>query len=61
MNVLGQWLADSGTDLGDVGTFGGRSWLLIDVGGKTVGLNADTKRAAVDTFVRDSAPDPNRP
>lgn len=45
--------------LGDVGRFGGRAWLLIDLGGQGVVLNADT--TAVETFVRESTAYPERP
>lgn len=62
VNLLRRWLAESQEPtVGNVGTFGGRPWLLIDVGGHRVALNADTKRLAVEAFVRDSSPDPNRP
>lgn len=62
VNVLRRWLAESGAPtIGDVGAFGGRPCLLIDVGGHTIALNVDTKRAAVETFVRESSPEPERP
>jgi hypothetical protein len=57
VNVLRRWLAASRVPtLGDVSGFGGRAWLLINLGGQEVALNADTKRTAVETFVRDSSP-----
>ena len=60
--VLQRWLDRSAAPtLGDVGTFGGRAWLLIDLGAHRVALNADTKRAAVETFLRDGATNPQRP
>lgn len=60
--VLRNWLRESrAVTVGDVGSFGGRPRLLIDVGGHEIALNADTKRAAVESFVRDSWPDPDRP
>ena len=60
--VLRNWLRESqAVTVGDVGSFGGRPWLLIDIGGHEVALNADTKRAAVEAFVRGSWPDPERP
>ncbi len=62
VNVLSRWLTESGAStVGDVGTFGGRPWLIIGVGRQLVALNADTKRAAVETFVRGSRPNPDRP
>ncbi len=62
VNLLRRWLAESrAPTIGNVDTFGGRPWLLIDVGGHTVALNADTKRAAVEAFVRDSSLDSERP
>ena len=47
--------------IGDVGSFGRRPWVVVDVDGQVVVLNADTKRAAVETFVRDNGPNPERP
>jgi hypothetical protein len=62
VNTLCRWLTESrAPTLGDVGGFAGRPWLLIDLGGQEVALNADTKRIAIETFVRDSSPDPERP
>jgi hypothetical protein len=62
VEVLRRWLAESqAPTLGDVGRFGGRAWLLIDLGGQGVVLNADTKRTAVETFVRESTAYPERP
>jgi len=60
--VLARWLEESGAaTIGDVGSFGRAACLLIDVGGTEVVLNADTKRAAVEAYVRASASDPDRP
>jgi hypothetical protein len=60
--VLRRWLAKSREPtLGDVGSFGGRAWLLIDLGDQEVALNADTKRGAVEAFLRNSGADPDRP
>lgn len=60
--VLAAWLECSGAaTIGDVGSFGRVAWLRISVGGTEVVLNADTKRPAVDAFVRASATDPDRP
>lgn len=60
--LLQEWLRHSSAPtVGDVGAFGGRPWLRIEVGGHRVVLNADTKRAAVEAFVRGSAPDPEQP
>lgn len=62
VEVLSGWLRDSGAStIGEVGTFGGRPWLRVDVGGHEVVLNADTKRVAVEVFVRDNLSEPNRP
>jgi hypothetical protein len=59
---LRHWLDGSeATTLGDVGTFGGRPWLYVKVDGYEIGLNADTTREAVDTFVRDPASAPEGP
>jgi hypothetical protein len=60
--VLAAWLERSGAaTIGDVGSFGRSPYLRIQVGGIEVVLNADTKRAAAEEFVRASAADPDRP
>jgi len=60
--TLARWLSQtSAPTIGDVGAYGGHAWVFVDLDGQQVVLNADTKRAAVDTFVRDSTPDPTRP
>jgi hypothetical protein len=62
VNALRRWLAESrAPTLGEVGAFGGRAWLLIDLADQQVALNADTKRTAIETFVRDNTADPERP
>lgn len=62
VNFLRWWLAASrASTIGHVDAFGGRPCLLIDVGRFTIALNVDTKRAAVETFVRESSSDPERP
>jgi hypothetical protein len=60
--VLASWLerSDAAT-IGDVGSFGRTAWVRVDLGGTEVVLNADTKRAAVESFVRTSAAQPDRP
>jgi hypothetical protein len=61
VTTLADWLArSSAPTIGDVGAFGGRAWLYVDVDGHEVALNADTKRAAVETFVHDGALEPAR-
>lgn len=51
--LLATWLRRSQMPtIGDVGSFGGRPWLHIDLGTHDIALNADTKRAAVEEFVR---------
>lgn len=62
VELLTAWLRRSQMPtIGDVGSFGGRPWLHIDVGPHEIALNADTKRAAVEEFVRASEADPNQP
>lgn len=62
LELLSAWLRQSpALTIGDVGTFGGRPWLHIDIGAHTIALNADTKRTAVETFVRVNHPDPDQP
>ena len=61
IDVLHEWLRRSSAEtIGEVAEYGGRAWLHVEVAGHEVVLNADTKRAAVETFVRDSTPDPFR-
>lgn len=60
--LLKAWLSQSqAPTIGDVKTFGGRAWLHIEINGQHVVLNADTKRAAVEAFVRLSEVDPDQP
>lgn len=62
VDVVRRWLAESRAQtIGDVGTFGGRPWLFVDLGAHEVALNADTKRTAVEAFVNESGPEPDRP
>lgn len=62
IDVLQAWLGDSpAATIGDIGSFGGKPWIWVDVDGWTVALNADTKRSAVEAVVRDHRHDPNRP
>jgi hypothetical protein len=62
VEVLANWLTESrSVTIGDVGTYGGKPWLRIEMNGHEVVLNADTTRAAVQEFVRSNAPDPDRP
>jgi hypothetical protein len=61
VSLLRWWLSASGAPtIGIVGAFGNSPCLLIDVGGYRIALNVDTKRAAVETFVRQSAHNPER-
>jgi hypothetical protein len=51
LRILMRWLEESSAaTIGDVGTFGGRAHLRIDLDGTEVVLNADTKRAAVTAY-----------
>ena len=51
--LLEAWLVTSdAATIGDVSTFGGRAWLTIKLDGHKVVLNSDTKREAVEAFVR---------
>jgi hypothetical protein len=62
LELLATWLLQSpAPTIGDVGSFGGRPWLHIDVGPHAIALNADTKRTAVETFVQVNHPDPDQP
>jgi hypothetical protein len=62
VTVLRTWLDQSAAPtIGDIGTFGRAAWLRIDLNGIEVVLNADTKRTAVQVFIRAAAADPDRP
>jgi hypothetical protein len=61
-DALERWISESSAEtIGDVGKFGGKAWVSVDVGGHEVVLNADTKRAAVEWFLEASRPSPGRP
>lgn len=52
VKVLDYWLANSrAATIGDVGRFGGRAWATIQIGGRRIVLNADTKRSAVEAYL----------
>lgn len=58
--LLRGWLNQSDTaTIGDVGTFGGKAWVYVELPNATVVLNADTKRQAVAEFVRAHAEAPD--
>jgi hypothetical protein len=61
LRTLTRWLRESSSaTIGDVGAFGGRAHLRIDLNGIEAVLNADTKRAAVTAYVhlaRQDGPD----
>ena len=60
-DALKRWLAESHAEtVGDVGKFGGKAWLTVDIGEHEVVLNADTKRAAIEWFVQASRSAPER-
>jgi hypothetical protein len=52
VKTLRTWLAhDPAPTIGDVGSFGGKPWIHFETEGCRVGLNADTKRQAVQELV----------
>ena len=58
--LLRDWLRTGEKTIGDVGSFGGKPWVRIRLGGTQVVLNADTKRAAVQeylAYVAENGPD----
>jgi hypothetical protein len=60
--VLRDWLAKSSAPtIGDVGSYGRRPWVVVEVGEHEVTINADTKRPAVEAFVRYSSRRPDQP
>lgn len=52
VKALQRW-AGTGDDatIGDVGSFGGKAWIAVDLAGERVVLNADTTRSAVVEFL----------
>jgi hypothetical protein len=59
VRVLRKWLQESDAHtVGEVGSYAGRPWLWIHVSGRELVLHADTKRTAVEAFVRANAVDP---
>jgi hypothetical protein len=54
--LLECWLRMSDmTTIGDIGNFGGRACIIIALGnGRTARLNSDTKRVAVEEFVKNA-------
>jgi hypothetical protein len=61
VRVLSKWLEGSDAQtVGEVGSYAGRPWLWIQVSGRELVLHADTRRTAVEAFVRANAADPNR-
>lgn len=59
MDLLRRWLQESSAPtIGDVGSFGGKPLIHVDLGAHQVALNADTKRVAVEEVVRSSGPIP---
>ena len=50
--LLRGWLNRSAQQtIGDVGTYGGRAWIWIELGARRAHLNADTTRAAVRAYI----------
>lgn len=53
-HLLHQWLDASTADtIGDIGSFGRKPWVRVELGRTTVVLHADTKRIAVKEYVED--------
>jgi hypothetical protein len=51
-DILLHWHQSSCTKtIGDVGNYGGTAWITVDLGSLQAVLNADTKRAAVATYL----------
>jgi hypothetical protein len=62
VELLGRWLAASRVaTLGDVASFGGKPWVIVELTDRRVVLNADTKRRAVEAFLHESGDAPERP
>ena len=58
--LLRDWLRTGEKTIGDFGSFGGKPWVRIRLGGTQVVLNADTKRSAVQeylAYVAENGPD----
>lgn len=58
--LLRNWLGTGEKTIGNVGAFGGKPWIRVNLPAAEVVLNADTKRSAVQAFVdhtRDNGPE----
>ncbi|MQA00930.1 MAG: hypothetical protein GEU80_16690 [Dehalococcoidia bacterium] len=55
VHLLDRWLEQSDAPtVGDVGAFGGSACVRVELGEHTVVLNADTRRQAVEEYLRDA-------
>ena len=62
VEVLRRWLAESHAEtIGDIGRFGGKAWISVQLPGHEIVLNADCRRDAIERFVRANASQPNTP
>jgi len=53
IGVLERWLAEShAATIGDVGRYGGKAWVSVLLSGYEIVLNADTRRDAIQRFVK---------
>ncbi len=60
--LLERWLRDSSAPtIADIDSYGGRAWIWIELGGHSVHLNADTKRAAVQSYLQSNRENPSGP
>jgi hypothetical protein len=50
--LLREWFRTTNEPtIGDVGNYGGKAWIYVELPGATVVLNSDTKRAAVEAYL----------
>jgi hypothetical protein len=50
--LLREWFRKTNEPtIGDVGNYGGKAWIYVELPGTTVVLNSDTKRAAVEAYL----------
>jgi hypothetical protein len=51
LKLLGTWLRSDEKTIGDVGSFGGKPWLYLELGSDTIQINADTNREGVERLL----------
>ncbi len=62
IEVLERWLAESHAEtIGEVGRYAGKAWISVRLSGHEIVLNADTRRDAIQHFVKANSARPDTP